>query len=61
MMAPSLWEAEPQTPVEALGKVDGTGQALIFVCVLRGVLTSAGVQLLKVWSLVIKFSSSFLV
>lgn len=33
MMAPSLWEAEPQTPVEALGKVDGTGQALIFVCV----------------------------
>lgn len=30
-MAPSLWEAEPQTPVEVQGNVDATGQALIYV------------------------------
>lgn len=28
-MAPSLWEAEPQTPVEVQGNVDATGQGLI--------------------------------
>lgn len=30
-MAPSLWEAEPQTPVEVQGNVDATGQGLICV------------------------------
>lgn len=63
MMAPSLREAEAQTPVEALGKADEIGQDLIYVCVQTGVLTTAGVkatwQLLNVWSLVIWLGGSF--
>lgn len=55
MMAPSLWEAEPQTPVEELGKADGTGQGLIFVSIKRGVLMTSGV---KPWQLKIESSAA---
>ncbi len=44
MMAPSLREPGPQTPVESLGKADGIGQDLISVCVQKEVLKSAGVE-----------------